>query len=69
MFYRRVGTCKISVAALFNMLAASRPCGNILCFDQNYRPGKITLQASVLIIKYLVAMSFGQGNMCCIFAF
>ena len=47
-----------SVAALFNMLAASRSCGNI-CFDQNYQPGKITLQDSVLIIKYLVAVSFG----------
>ena len=59
MFYRMVGTCKISVAELFNMLATSRSCGNIRCFDQNYQPGKITLQVSVLIIKYLVAMSFG----------
>ena len=46
-----------SVAALFNMLAANRSCGNI-CFDQNYQPGKITSD-SVLIIKYLVAVSFG----------
>ena len=30
--------------------------GNILCFDQNYQPGKITLQVSGLIIKYLVAV-------------
>ena len=58
MFYRMVGTCKLSVVALFNMLATSRPCGNIRYFDQNYQPGKINLQVSVLIIKYLVAMSF-----------
>ena len=56
---QNVGTCKISVAALFNILATSRSCGNILCFGQNYQTGKITLQVSVLIIKYLVVMSFG----------
>ena len=54
MFYRMVGTCKISVAVQFSMLATSRSCGNIRCFDQNYQPGEITLQVSVLIIKYLV---------------
>ena len=59
MFYRMVDTCKISAAELFNMLATSRSCGNIRCFDQNYQPGKIALQVSVLIIKYLVAVSFG----------
>ena len=48
-----------SVAAPFNMLATSRSCGYIRCFDQNYQPGKITLQVSVLIIKHLVAVSFG----------
>ena len=32
--------------------------GNICCFDQNYQPGKIALQDSVLIIKYLIAVSF-----------
>ena len=48
-----------SVAALFNMLATNSSCGNIRCFDQNYQSGKITLQVSVLIIKYLVAVSFG----------
>ena len=45
-----------SVAALFSMLATNRSCGNIRCFDQNYQPGKITLQVCVLII---VTMSFG----------
>ena len=59
MFYRMVGTCKISVAVLFSMLATSSSCGNIRCFDQNYHIGKITLQVSVLFIKYLVAMYFG----------
>ena len=44
-----------SVAAPFSMLATSRSCENIRCFDQNCQPGKITLQVSVLITKYLVA--------------
>ena len=48
-----------SVAAPFNILATNRSCRNIRCFDQNYQPGKITLHISVLIIKYLVAVSFG----------
>ena len=47
-----------SVAALFNMLATSRSCGNICCFGQNYQPGKITLPVPVLVIKYLVAVYF-----------
>ena len=42
-----------------NSVATSRLRGNICCFDQNYQPGKITLQDSVLIIKYLVGASFG----------
>ena len=58
-----------SVTALFNMSATSRSCGNIRCFGQNYQPGKITLPVSVLIIKYLVAVSFGWCYMCCIFGF
>ena len=48
-----------SVAALFNMLARNRSFGNICCFDQNYQPGKKTLQVSALIIKYLVNVPFG----------
>ena len=48
-----------SVVAPFNMLTTSRSSGNIHCFDQNYQPGKITFPVSVLIIKYLVAVSFG----------
>ena len=48
-----------SVATLFNMLTTSRSCEYIRCFDQNYQPGEIALQVSVLIIKYLVAVSFG----------
>ena len=42
-----------------NSVATRRSYGKIRCFDQNYQPGKITLQISVLIIKYLVALSFG----------
>ena len=48
-----------SVAALLNMLAISRSSGNIHCFDRKYQPGNITLQVSVLIIKYLVPVSLG----------
>ena len=48
-----------SVVALLNIFARSRSCGNTCCFDQNYQPGHITLQDSVLIVKYLVAVSFG----------
>ena len=46
------------VAVVFNLLATSRSCGNIRCFDQNYQPGKMTLQVPVLMIKYLVDVSF-----------
>ena len=38
---------------------ASRSCGNIRSFDQNYQPVKVILQVSVLIITYLVAVLFG----------
>ena len=48
-----------SVTALFSMLATSRSCGNIRCFDYNYQPANTTLQVSVLIIKHLVVVSFG----------
>ena len=48
-----------SVAAPFNMFPTSRSCRNVCCFDQSYQPSKITLPVSVLIIKYLVAVSFG----------
>ena len=48
-----------SAAAPSSMLETNRSCGNIRSFDQNYQPDKITLQVSALIIKYLVAVSFG----------
>ena len=47
-----------AVAVPFSMLGTSRSCGNTRCFDQNYQPGKITLQVSVLSINCLVAVSF-----------
>ena len=37
------------------MLATSKSCGNICFFDQHDLPGS---QVSVLIIEYLVAVSF-----------
>ena len=46
-------------AALSNLLATSRSSGNMHFFDENYQPGKISLQVLVLIIRYLVSMSFG----------
>ena len=56
MFYSMVGTCKI---ILFNIFITSRSCGKIRYFDQNNRPGKMTLQILVLIIKYLGDVPFG----------
>ena len=56
----------VSVAVPFNMLATSRSCGNIRYFDQSYQPCKITLQVSVLIIKYLVAVSLDKVT-CAVF--
>ena len=47
-----------SGAAVFNMLASSKSCGNKFLFDQHYQPGKLTSQVSVLMIEYLVSVSF-----------
>ena len=47
-----------SVVAPFNMLTINRSRRNIRCFNQNYHPGKITLQVSDLMIKMFS---------CCIF--
>ena len=47
-----------SVAEVFDILATSKSCGNIHCSYQHYQSGKITLKVLVLIIKYLVAMSY-----------
>ena len=48
-----------SGAAVFNILVTSRLSGNIHCSYQHYRPGKITLQVSVLMIELvLVATSY-----------
>ena len=51
MFYSMVDICKVTLAALFNMLATSRSCGIMCCFDQNYKPDQKDLQDSVLIKK------------------
>ena len=48
----------------FNMLATNRSWG--CYFNQRYQPGKITLQVSVLIIKYLVAVSLDKVT-CAVF--
>ena len=46
------------MAAPFNMLATSSSCGNKRYFDQNYQPGMIAIQVSVLIIRFSLAVSF-----------
>ena len=50
----------VSVVEVFNILAKSSSCGNILCSYQHYQPGKITLQVSVLMIEY-----FRDGSRVC----
>ena len=47
-----------SVAAVFNILTTSRSRANIHCSYQQFQPGKITLQVSVLMIEYLVPTSY-----------
>ena len=47
-----------SVAEVFSILATSRSCGNIHCSYQHYQPGEITLQVSMLMIEYLVSVSY-----------
>ena len=47
-----------SVAEVFSILATSTSYGNIHCSYQHYQPGEITLHFSVLMIEYLVAMSY-----------
>ena len=39
-------------------LATRRSCGNIHCSYQHYQPGEITLQVSMLMIEYLVSVSY-----------
>ena len=56
-----------SVETPFNMLATSRSCGNVCFFDQMYQPGKIILQVSVLIIKYLVSACLLDKVTCAVF--
>ena len=40
------------------MLASSKSCGNKWFFDQKYQPGRLTSLVLVLMIEYLVAVSF-----------
>ena len=47
-----------SVAEVFSILATSRSCGNIYCSHQHYKPGKIALHFSMLMIEYIVATSY-----------
>ena len=58
------------MAAVFNILAARRSCGNIHFSYQHYQQGKITLQVSVQMTEYLVAtlnelwMIYGFNDCC-----
>ena len=59
MCYSMVGICKITKWHHCSICWHHRSCGNMDCFDQKYQPGKITFLVWILIIKYLVAVSFG----------
>ena len=39
-------------------MTTSRSCGSMHCSYQHYQPGKITIQVSVLMTEYLVAISY-----------
>ena len=56
MFYCMVGICKITQWDQCSI--RWQQAGHVEIFDQNYQPSKVTLQVSVLMVKYLVAMSF-----------
>ena len=45
-------------SVVLNMLATSKSCGNTCFFDQHYQQSKINSQVSVLMIEYLVAVTF-----------
>ena len=47
-----------SGAAVFNMSATSNSYEKIYIFDQHYQAGKTTSQVSVLMVEYIVALSF-----------
>ena len=54
-------------AAEVNMLATSKSCGNIRCFDQHYQPGKMTwLDGTFLLLVTAVAeiLIEKSGSMC-----
>ena len=63
MFYSMVHKCIMTqvfniLAQVFNILATNRSCGNIDCSYQHHQPSKKTLQVSVLMIEYLVAVLY-----------
>ena len=43
---------------MLSILTLSKACGNICYFDKRYQTGKIISQVSVLMIEYLVAVSY-----------
>ena len=58
MFYSIVNI-NHSGGVVFNVLVTSKSFGDICFFDQHHQPGKIISQvSSVLMIDYLVAVSF-----------
>ena len=46
------------MAAVFNILATGKLCGNISYFGQSYQPAKIILEVLILMNENLVAASF-----------
>ena len=59
MFYSMIGKCKITqwwqCSICWQQTVHVETC---TLFNQNCQPDKITLQVSVLIIEYLVAVSY-----------
>ena len=53
-----VGTCKITQRQQYSFVGNKQVMLNIRCLDQKYQQGKITLQVSALMIKYLVTVPF-----------
>ena len=45
-------------AGVFKMLAATKSYENICFSDQHYQPAKMNSQVSVLMVQYLVAVSY-----------
>ena len=64
-----VARCKNISGSSVQYVSNKQVMRNIRCFDENYQPGKITLQISVLVIESIIAAPFSimDGVTCAIF--